>query len=34
MDVGIFRTAMSPGISWEQGGDCFPMIANKDGKWW
>ena len=30
MDTVLFRTAMSPGI--REQGDCFPMIANKDGK--
>jgi len=30
MDAVLFRTAMSPGI--REQGDCFPMIANKDGK--
>jgi len=30
MDVVLFRTAMSPGI--REQGDCFPMIANRDGK--
>ena len=30
MDTVLFRTAMSPGI--RDQGDCFPMIANKDGK--
>ncbi len=29
MDAVLFRTAMSPGI--REQGDCFPMIANKDG---
>ena len=30
MDTVLFRTAMSPGI--REQGDCFPMIANKEGK--
>ncbi len=30
MDAVLFRTAMSPGI--REQGDCFPMIANKEGK--
>ena len=30
MDAVLFRTAMSPGI--REQGDCFPMVANKDGK--
>jgi len=30
MDAVLFRTAMSPGI--REQGDCFPMIANRDGK--
>ena len=30
MDAVLFRTAMSPGI--REQGDCFPMIANKQGK--
>ena len=30
MDAVLFRTAMSPGI--REQGDCFPMIANSDGK--
>jgi N-methylhydantoinase B len=30
MDAVLFRTAMSPGI--REQGDCFPIIANKDGK--
>jgi len=30
MDAVLFRTAMSPGI--REQGDCFPMIANKNGK--
>ena len=30
MDAVLFRTAMSPGI--REQGDCFPMIANNDGK--
>ncbi len=30
MDTVLFRTAMSPGI--REQGDCFPMVANKDGK--
>jgi N-methylhydantoinase B len=30
MDAVLFRTAMSPGI--REQGDCFPMIANQDGK--
>ena len=30
MDAVLFRTAMSPGL--REQGDCFPMIANKDGK--
>ncbi len=30
MDAVLFRTAMSPGIREQV--DCFPMIANKDGK--
>ena len=30
MDAVLFRTAMSPGI--REQGDCFPMIANIDGK--
>ncbi len=30
MDAVLFRTTMSPGI--REQGDCFPMIANKDGK--
>ncbi len=30
MDAVLFRTAMSPGI--REQGDCFPMIANLDGK--
>jgi N-methylhydantoinase B len=30
MDAVVFRTAMSPGI--REQGDCFPMIANKEGK--
>lgn len=30
MDAIVFRTAMSPGI--REQGDCFPMIANKEGK--
>lgn len=30
MDAVLFRTAMSPGI--REQGDCFPMIANHDGK--
>jgi N-methylhydantoinase B len=30
MDAVLFRTAMSPGI--REQGDCFPMIANVDGK--
>ena len=30
MDAVVFRTAMSPGI--REQGDCFPMIANNDGK--
>ncbi len=32
MDAVLFRTAMSPGI--REQGDCFPMIANLEGKWW
>ncbi len=30
MDAVLFRTAMSPGI--REQGDCFPMIANTEGK--
>ena len=30
MDTVLFRTAMSPGI--REQGDCFPMIANQEGK--
>ena len=30
MDAVLFRTAMSPGI--REQGDCFPMIANQEGK--
>jgi N-methylhydantoinase B len=30
MDAVLFRTAMSPGI--REQGDCFPIIANRDGK--
>ncbi|MFT5577621.1 MAG: N-methylhydantoinase B [Paraglaciecola psychrophila] len=30
MDTVLFRTAMSPGI--REQGDCFPMIANREGK--
>jgi N-methylhydantoinase B len=30
MDAVLFRTAMSPGI--REQGDCFPLIANRDGK--
>ena len=30
MDAVLFRTAMSPGI--REQGDCFPMIANLEGK--
>ena len=30
MDAVLFRTAMSPGI--REQGDCFPMIANVEGK--
>ncbi len=30
MDAVLIRTAMSPGI--REQGDCFPMIANKEGK--
>lgn len=30
MDTVLFRTAMSPGI--REQGDCFPMVANRDGK--
>ncbi len=30
MDAVLFRTAMSPGI--REQGDCFPMIANPEGK--
>ena len=30
MDAVLFRTAMSPGI--REQGDCFPMIANREGK--
>ena len=30
MDAVLFRTAMSPGI--REQGDCFPMVANRDGK--
>jgi len=30
MDAVLFRTAMSPGI--REQGDCFPMIANRDGQ--
>ncbi len=30
MDAVLFRTAMSPGI--REQGDCFPMIANRQGK--
>ena len=30
MDAVLFRTAMSPGI--REQGDCFPMIANVNGK--
>lgn len=30
MDAVLFRTAMSPGI--REQGDCFPMIATRDGK--
>jgi N-methylhydantoinase B len=30
MDAVLFRTAMSPGI--REQGDCFPLIANKEGK--
>ena len=30
MDAVLFHTAMSPGI--REQGDCFPMIANRDGK--
>ena len=30
MDAVLFRTAMSPGI--REQGDCFPMIASKEGK--
>ncbi|MBX2846776.1 MAG: hydantoinase B/oxoprolinase family protein [Acidiferrobacterales bacterium] len=30
MDAVLFRTAMSPGI--REQGDCFPMIANSEGK--
>ena len=30
MDAVLFRTAMSPGI--REQGDCFPMVANRNGK--
>lgn len=30
MDAVLFRTAMSPGI--REQGDCFPLIANREGK--
>ena len=30
MDAVLFRTAMSPGI--REQGDCFPMVANREGK--
>jgi N-methylhydantoinase B len=30
MDAVLYRTAMSPGI--REQGDCFPMIANREGK--
>lgn len=30
MDTVLFRTAMSPGI--REQGDCFPMVANQEGK--
>ena len=30
MDAIVHRTALSPGI--REQGDCFPMIANKEGK--
>ena len=30
MDALVSRTALSPGI--REQGDCFPMIANNDGK--
>ncbi|MDI9348328.1 MAG: hydantoinase B/oxoprolinase family protein [Methylacidiphilales bacterium] len=30
MDTVLFRTAMSPGI--REQGDCFPMVANSEGK--
>jgi len=30
MDAVLFRTAMSPGI--REQGDCFPMIANREGQ--
>ncbi|MFK8030633.1 MAG: hydantoinase B/oxoprolinase family protein [Gammaproteobacteria bacterium] len=30
MDAVLFRTAMSPGI--REQGDCFPMVANRQGK--
>ncbi len=30
MDAVLFRTAMSPGI--REQGDCFPLIANRNGK--
>ena len=30
MDAVLFRTAMSPGI--REQGDCFPLVANRDGK--
>ena len=30
MDTVLFRTAMSPGI--REQGDCFPMVANRQGK--
>ena len=30
MDTLVSRTALSPGI--REQGDCFPMIANRDGK--
>ena len=32
MDAVLFRTAMSPGIREQH--DEFPLIANRDGKWW
>ena len=30
MDALVSRTALSPGI--REQGDCFPMIANREGK--